>query len=153
LHIPLLKGKDRVSKYREEIHKESPIIQDKEGTAAWLHELPAIFREEIVDERIRGFLQSRKCLTSDELRAHFGGNAASYFRAVNTSEFAAKLIIDGKQVNHNPRNMRSILQFEGKDTYETYKRYYSPFVPVIAQLEAGGIQVKDSLQADPYARG
>jgi hypothetical protein len=84
IHIPLLKGKDAVTMYREEICKENPILQDEEGTAAWLQDMPALFREEIVDERTRGFLQSRKGLTSDELRVHFGGDAASYFTAANT---------------------------------------------------------------------
>jgi hypothetical protein len=86
-------------------------------------------------------------LPAEQKRAHigrvassFGGNAASYFRAVNTSKFAAKLIIDGNQVNHNSHNMRSIIQFEGKDTYDTCKRYYNPFIPVMAQLEADDIQ-------------
>jgi hypothetical protein len=82
LHIPLLKSKDAVTRYGEDIHKENPILQDEEGTAAWLQGIPALFQEEIVDERTRGFLQSRKGFTSDELRVHFGGDAASYFRAV-----------------------------------------------------------------------
>jgi hypothetical protein len=40
--------------------------------------------------------------------------------------------------------MRSILQFEGKDSYETCKRYYSPFVSVIEKLQADGITVKET---------
>ncbi|GAQ88200.1 hypothetical protein KFL_004090010 [Klebsormidium nitens] len=144
LHIPLLKSKNEVSKFRKEIHAKNPVLQDEDGTAAWLQDLPAILEEDIVNERTRGYLESRKGLSEDELRVHFGGDAASYFRAVSTSKFAVKLIVDGQQVNHNPRSMRSLLQFEGKDSYETCKRYYSPFIPVIDQLQKEGIEVDNT---------
>jgi hypothetical protein len=70
--LPLYPSKGRVSAYRASITSENPIIQNEDGTSAWL-DLPLLIREAIQAERAKEYLQGRRELAVDTLRMHWGG--------------------------------------------------------------------------------
>jgi hypothetical protein len=41
----------------------------------------------------------------------------------------------------SPRNLRTIILFEGKDNYESYSEYMQPFLPVMHQLKVEGLDI------------
>jgi hypothetical protein len=130
IYPPSFKSKWAVNEFRAEIRREIPIMQDKTGTAAWF-ELPKLVEESIWDERREGYLQGRKDKPEDEIRLHWGGDAAQYFRGIKTTRVGYRLPDAAKVVQNDPRQYRSVLQFEGKDDYASLKEYLQPMFPVM----------------------
>jgi hypothetical protein len=122
IYLPSFKSKWAVNVFRAEIHREIPIMQDKTGTAAWF-ELPKLVEESIRDERRDGYLQNRRDKPEDRIRLHWGGSAAQYFRGIKTTRVGYRLPDAAKVVQNDPRQYRSVLQFEGKDDYASHKEY------------------------------
>jgi hypothetical protein len=51
------------------------------------------------------------------------------------------LVGGGKVCTQSPRNLRTIILFEGKDNYENYLEYMQPFFPVMRKLQAEGLTI------------
>jgi hypothetical protein len=111
--------------------------------------------EAIRDDRTHGYLQARTQLDSDTVWLHWGSNAAGWLRGVKHSKCGFKLVGKGKVVAQSPSNLRCVLLFEGKDSYDNYLEYLGPLFPVIARLAKEGVKmdntrysVKQTLGAD-----
>jgi hypothetical protein len=139
IYLPSFKFKWAVNDFRAEIHREIPIMQDKSGTTAWF-ELPKLVEESIRDERREGYLQERRKKPEDEIRLHWGGDAAQYFRGIKTTRVGYPLPDAAKVVQNDPRQYRSVLQFEGKDDYASHKEYLVPMFPLMDGYTKEGIQ-------------
>jgi hypothetical protein len=138
--LPLLKSKNVVTAFRGEIATEIPLLQDEAGTAVWAN-LQMLVEEAIRDDRTRGYLQSRVHLLEDQIWLHWGGDAAGWLRALKLSMFGFKLVGNQRVVAQSPKNLRTLLFFEGKDNYENYKEYLAPFFAIIEALTAEEITV------------
>lgn len=154
VYLPLLKSKGVVTGYREEIATEIPLMQDKAGTAVWA-DLWKLVEEAIRDDRTHGYLQSRVHLAEDQIWLHWGGDAAGWLRALKHSLFGFKLVGNQRVVAQSLANLRTLLLFEGKDSYENYAELLAPFFAIIDALSEEGItvdgthyRVKQSMGAD-----
>jgi hypothetical protein len=131
---------NRIDALRASIHAKNPIMQDANGTAAWLS-LPQLIDEAITEERHEGFLKERRERASDSIRVHWGIDAAQYFRGVKTSKIGFWLPELEKAIMQAPQQGRTVVQFEGKDDYEHNKEYLGPCFPVMDKLAAEGAVV------------
>jgi hypothetical protein len=129
IYLPSFKSKWAVNAFRLEIHREIPIMQNSTGTAVWF-ELSKLVEESVRDERRDGYLQERKDRPKDEIRLHWGEDAAQYFRGIKTTRVRYQLPDIAKVVQNDPRQYRSVLQFEGKDDYASHKEYLKLMFPV-----------------------
>jgi hypothetical protein len=141
LHIPLLPSCNRVNALRAATSAENPLMQNPEGSAAWVDMLHTL-RECVRDERRNGYLKLRVDLSEDSIRVHFGGDAAQYYRKVKVSKFGFRLLsLDKLVVLQAPEQARTVVQFEGKDDYEQNKEYLASSISVMNQLRAEGLTV------------
>jgi hypothetical protein len=140
VYLPLLKSKGAVTGYRTEIALEIPFIQDEAGTAVWA-DLYELVEEAIRDDRTHGYLQSRVHLAEDRIWLHWGGDAAGWLRALKHSLFKFKLVGNQRVVAQSPANLRTLLLFEGKNSYENYAELLAPFFAIIDALTEEGITV------------
>jgi hypothetical protein len=130
LHIPLLPSCNRVNTLRAAIAADNPMMQNADGSAAWVDMLHTL-KECVRDERRNGFLKLRFELREDSIRVHFGGDAAQYYRKVKVSKFSFRLLSLNKLVLQAPEQARTIVQFEGKESYEQNKEYLSSSIAVM----------------------
>jgi hypothetical protein len=136
----LLKSKNAVTAFRGEIATEIPLLQDEADTAVWA-DLQMLVEEAIRDDRTQRYLQSRVHLLKDQIWLHWGGDAAGWLRALKHSMFGFKLVGNQRVVAQSPKNLRTLLLFEGKDNYENSKEYLAPFFAIIKTLTEKGITV------------
>jgi hypothetical protein len=72
---------------------------------------------------------------------HWSGDAAGFLRGIKHTKFGFKLVGGGRVCTQSPRNLRTIILFEGKDNYHNYLEYLQPFFPVIRKLQAEGVTI------------
>jgi hypothetical protein len=140
LHVPVLPSCNKVNSLRAAIAAESPMMQNPDGSAAWVDMLQTL-QESVRDERRNGYLKLRVHFSEDSIRVHFGGDAAQYYRKVKVSKFGFRLLSLDKLVLQAPQQARTIVQFEGKDDYEQNKEYLGPCIAVMDQLREKGMDV------------
>ncbi|GAQ92847.1 hypothetical protein KFL_011650020 [Klebsormidium nitens] len=141
LFIPLLPSCKRVDALRKEIAAMNPLMQNEDGSAAWL-DLSKLLIEAVVDERAIGFLQERRDLLEDFLRIHWGGDAAQYYRKVKVSKIGFRILTLEKVILQAPQQARTVVQFEGKDDYDQNAEFLAPILPVMEQLKEEGLTVE-----------
>lgn len=86
--LPLYPSKGRVSDYRARIAAENPIIQNEDGTAAWLN-LSLLVEEAIQNERAKGYLQSRRDLARE---TRFGSTGEAMEQSTGGASRLKKLV-------------------------------------------------------------
>lgn len=138
VYVPRFPSKNEVFGLRSEIAEEIPLIQDEQGTACWT-DLETLIVETIRQERQAGYLQSREQVEELPVWLHWGGDAAGFLRGIKHTKFGFKLVGGGRVCTQSPRNLRTILLFEGKDNYDNYSEYMQPFFPVMRRLQAEGL--------------
>jgi hypothetical protein len=116
--VPKFQSKNQVGGLRSEIAAEISLIQDEQGTACWIDLLPLI-EETIRHERSSGYLQTVEQVDTLEVWLHWSGDAAGFLRGIKHTKFGFKLVGGGRVCSRSPRNLRTILLFEGKDNYES----------------------------------
>lgn len=85
-------------------------------------------KEAIWDDRTHGYLQAKmQPVGSDTVWLHWGSDAAGWLRGVKHSKCGFKLVGKGRVVAQSPSNLRCVLLFEGKDSYDNYLEYLGPF--------------------------
>jgi hypothetical protein len=94
-----------------------------------------------MDDRTHGYLQSRVHLAEDQIWLHWGWDAAGWLQALKHSLFGFKLVGNQRVVVQSPANLRTLLLFEGKDSYENYAKLLAPFFAIIDALSEDGITV------------
>jgi hypothetical protein len=140
LHVPLLPSCNRVNTLRAAIASDNPMMQNADGSAAWVDMLHTL-KECVRDERRNGFLKLRVELNEDSIRVHFGGDGAQYYRKVKVSKFSFRLLSLNKLVLQAPEQARTIVQFEGKDSYEQNKEYLSSSIAMMDKVREEGLDV------------
>lgn len=140
LFIPLLPSCKRVDALRAAIGAESPLMQNADGSAAWL-DLRQLLVECVTDERHLGFLRARRDAFEDVIRVHWGGDAAQYYRKVKVSKFSFRLPSLEKVILQSPQQARTVVQFEGKDDYDQNAEYLAPCLPIMDQLREEGLTI------------
>lgn len=140
LFIPLLPSCKRVDALRAAIGAESPLMQNADGSAAWL-DLRYLLEECVRDERLHGFLRERRDAFEDMIRVHWGGDAAQYYRKVKVSKFSFRLPSLEKVILQAPQQARTVVQFEGKDDYDQNAEYLAPCIPIMDQLREEGLTI------------
>jgi hypothetical protein len=97
--------------------------------------------ESFIDARTKGHLQNRAHMSADTGHVHWGGDAAGWMRGVKVSKIGFKVMSEDILASQDPSNMRSILQFKGKDNYAANKEYLAPFFPTLDSIAADGLTI------------
>jgi hypothetical protein len=138
--VPKFPSKNEIKDLRTEIAAEIPLIQDKSGTACWINLLP-LTEETVRQERKAGYLQSSEQVEELVVWLHWSGDASGFLRGIKHTKFGFKLVGGGRVCTQLPRNLRTIILFEGKDNYENYLEYMQLFFPVMRKLQAEGLTI------------
>jgi hypothetical protein len=61
---------------------------------------------------------------------------------VKTAKTGIRLLDKAKVTAQAPRNLRTVIQAEGKDNYQDNKKNMAPMFPVIDYMAANGVEVE-----------
>jgi hypothetical protein len=118
IYVPRFQSKNQVEGLRTEIAEEIPLIQDESGTDCWT-DLLALIVETIKQERQAGYLQSKEEVDKLVVWLHWSGDAAGFPRGIKHTKFGFKLVGGGIICTQTPRNLITIILFEGETTMTT----------------------------------